>query len=389
VRPSRPLGSAITKVIRLTHLIAGLEIGGAENGVVNVVNRLDERLFKISVYVFKTGFAFESRLRKDVQLVHVPKREGNDPMAVLRLALLLRRDRPHIVHTHNWSTLVEGMLAAKIARVPIIVHSEHGTVRKEWLPQIYAQRISWRCADRVLAVSESLKQHLVREIGFPAQRIISIQNGVDTDRFQPNGERMALREGLGWPARGFIIGSVGRLVPVKNYATLLRAAARVASRVPQLTLALVGDGPLDGELKTLAEQLGIADRVSFLGYRDDVPNLLNAMDIFVLPSLREGMPNAVLEAMACGLPVIASEVGGASEIVRDRENGLLVCPTDVEQLSQHLYQLALSPERCRAMGIAGRRCIEREFKMEHMVNKYTNLYLALAGRKFSQVTQPA
>ena len=102
------------------------------------------------------------------------------------------------------------------------------------------------------------------------------------------------------------------------------------------------------------------------------------MDIFVLPSLREGMPNAVLEAMACGLPVIASEVGGASEILRDGENGLLVCPTDVEQLSEYLYRLALSPERCRAMGTAGRRYVEREIKMEHMVSKYTNLYLALA-----------
>jgi L-malate glycosyltransferase len=376
-------------VIRLTHLIVDLQIGGAENGVVNVVNRLDERLFNTSVYVFKTGCALESRLRKDVRLVHVPKREGNDPMAVVRLALLLRRDRPHIVHTHTWSTLVEGVLAAKIAGVPIIVHGEHGTLRKQWRAQIYTQRIFWGCADIVLAVSESLKQRLVKEVGFPAERIIPIQNGVDTDRFRPNGERAAQRKALGWPASGFIVGSVGRLVPVKNHVTLLRAAARVASQVPQLTLALVGDGPLDGELKTLADQLGIADRVSFLGYRDDVPNLLNAMDILVLPSLREGMPNAVLEAMACGLPVIASNVGGASEILRDGENGLLICPTDVEQLSHHLYQLALSPERCRAMGAAGRRYVERDFKMEYMVNKYTNLYLALAERKFSQVTQPA
>lgn len=376
-------------MIRLAHLIVDLQIGGAENGVVNVVNRLDQRLFTTSVYVFKTGCAFESRLRKDVRLVHVPKRAGNDPMAVLRLALLLRRDRPHIVHTHTWSTLVEGVLAAKLAGVPIIVHGEHGTLRKQWRPQIYTQRIFWGCADIVLAVSESLKQHLVREVGFPAERIIAIQNGVDTDRFRPNKERAAQREALGWPAGDFIIGSVGRLVPIKNHATLLRAVARVLSQVPQLTLALVGDGPLDGELKTLADELGIGDRISFLGYRDDVPNLLNAMDVLVLPSLREGMPNAVLEAMACGLPVIASEVGGASEILRDGENGFLVRPTDIEQLSQYLYQLALSPERRRAMGAAGRRYVEREFKMEYMVNKYTNLYLALAARKFSQVMQPA
>jgi sugar transferase (PEP-CTERM/EpsH1 system associated) len=366
-----------------------LQIGGAENGVVNVVNRLDESLFKTSVYVFKNGCAFEGRLRKGVRLVHVPKRKGNDLMAVLRLALLFRRDRPHIVHTHTWSTLVEGVLAAKIARVPILIHGEHGTLRKESRPHVYAQRMFWRCADIVLAVSGSLKQHLVREVGFPAERIIPIQNGVDTDRFRPNGERTAQREALGWPTSGIIVGSVGRLVSVKNHASLLIAAARVAQQVPQLTLALVGDGPLDGELKTLAQQLGIADRVLFLGCRDDVPNLLNAMDIFVLPSLREGMPNALLEAMACGLPVIASEVGGATEIVRDGENGLLVYPTDVERLSQHLYQLVLSPERRHAMGMAGRRYVEQEFKMEHMVNKYTNLYLALTERKFSQVMQPA
>jgi glycosyltransferase involved in cell wall biosynthesis len=281
------------------------------------------------------------------------------------------------------------MLAAKIARIPIIIHGEHGTLRHEWRPHIYAQRIFWRCADIVLTVSENLKEHLVNEIGFPAESIISIQNGVDTESFRPNGDQTAQREALGWPASNVIVGSVGRLVAVKNHATLLRAVALAASRIPQLTLVLVGNGPLDAELKKLADQLGIGNRVFFLGCRDDVPRLLNAMDIFVLPSLREGMPNALLEAMACGLPVIATEVGGASEIVRDGENGLLVCPTNVEQLSQHLYHLAISRERCRAMGMAARRYVEREFKMEYMVNKYTTLYLTLAERKFGQVTQPA
>jgi L-malate glycosyltransferase len=377
------------KVIRLTHLIVDLEIGGAENGVVNVLNGLDEHLFKTSLYVFKSGCALESRLRKNIRLVHVPKRKGNDPMAVLRLALLLRRDRPHILHTHTWSTLVEGVLAAKLAGVPIIVHGEHGTVRKESRPHVYTQRLFWRGADVVLTVSETLKQHLLKEIGFPAERIIAIQNGVDTERFQPHRDSASTRKELGLPVGGFIVGSVGRLVPVKNHVTLMRAVARVASRIPHVVLMLVGDGPLDGELKMLAQELGIADRVVFLGYRHEVPLLLTAMDVFVLPSLREGMPNALLEAMASGLPVIASKMGGASEIVRDGENGFLVCPTDAGRLSQLIYQLSISRERCRAMGMEARRYVERDFKMEHMVNKYTNLYLALAEQQSFQVTRPA
>jgi glycosyltransferase involved in cell wall biosynthesis len=305
---------------------------------------------------------------------------GVDPAALVCLARLLARERVTVVHTHNPLALVYGAPAGRLARAAV-VHTKHGANpaprRQRWL-----RRLAAVLAETFVAVSAETAR--VAEQGHECEprKLRVIPNGVDIERFRRDeASRRELRQELGISADAWVIGSVGRLAPEKDHALLLRAAAPLLSERCQLVVC--GDGSELGRLQELAGALAVSRFVRLLGARTDVGRVLSAFDAFALSSRTEGLPLVVPEAMAAGLPVIATAVGGLPAVVEDGVTGRLVPPGDVEALRGALRELASDPARARRMGEAGRHAADRRFSGQRMVDDYLALYEGAAARRAS------
>lgn len=362
----------------VVHVVNSLSIGGLENGVVNLVND-PESSFRHTVVCMSTGGPLRERLRPDVEVHTLEKRSGRDLGARIRLVRLLRRLRPEIVHSRNWATF-DAVLAARLARVPMVVHGEHGRDIND--PEgRNGRRNRWRrrlspVVTQFVAVSEDLRRWLVEDVRLAAGKVVTIHNGVDCLRFG-SGQRGGGRERFDLPGDAIVVGTVGRLDPVKDQASLIRAFAAVAGKHPRAVLALVGDGPCRGELAALVEGLGLGERVRLLGERHDIPRVLAGLDVFVLPSIAEGLSNTILEAMATGLPVIATRVGGNPELVEDGVTGRLVPVRDHRALVEALEE-CLDDSHVRALrGKASAERVLQHFSIDRMRRKYEDLYTGL------------
>ena len=372
--------------IRVLHVLHQLAVGGAENGVVNIVNRMDSERFIPMIVTFVPGGKLRERVDESrVKVIeYLNKRLGNDWRLPVQLAKIFRKERPHIVHTHAWGTLCEGWIAVKLARVPVWIHGEHGTMEEKPFNR-RIQRYLWRRADQVLAVSGVLANRLATTMHFPRKHIRAIVNGVNLSQFQPGLAVESLRASLKLSRDTRIVGIVGRLEPVKDHATFLQAMAYVVARYSNVCALIIGDGSLNLSLQQQVEKLKLTQHVRFLGRRDDIPQLLNLMDVFVLSSRSEGMSNTILEAMATGLPVVATHVGGNPEIVQDGETGMLVESDNSRELADSIIFLLKNSERRGQMGLAARKRVEETFSLQKMVSKYEELYFSLLSgnsRKF-------
>ena len=360
--------------IAVVHVVHSLAVGGLENGVVNLVNRAPASVRHIVVCMTTTG-AFASRLRPDVEVRALGKAMGHDPRAFLRLVRLLRWLRPSVVHSRNWATF-DAVLAARLAGVPTVIHGEHGRditdpEGRNWRRN-GLRRASAPLVDRFVAVSENLRHWLVDAVGLPRRKVVTIHNGVDTARFAP-ADATAARVALGLSADKLVVGTVGRLDPVKDHATLVRAFASIVRRV-QAVLIIAGDGPCRLDLERLVAALGIERHVHLLGERADVPVVLDAMDVFVLPSIAEGISNTLLEAMAMELPVVVTRVGGNPELVEDGVNGAHVARQDPDALAAAMMTY-LEDANLRAIhGKSSRQRAVERFSLDRMVAAYTTLY---------------
>lgn len=354
--------------LNVCHVILSLQPGGLENGVVNVVNGLDPAAFQSSVCCLRCEGEFAKRLRPGVRIQAMGLAPGNDPRLPLRIAKLLRAWRIDLVHTRNAEPFFYGVLAAHLAGVPVL-HSEHGRTFPERPLRRIIQRLLLRYVNEAFAVSEQLRQELAAELGVRPDRFSVLRNGVDCAKFRPGGSRLSSSD----PRRTLRIGTVGRLAGVKNYPLLLRAFARLPAE-PPCTLVLVGDGPDRGMLERVAWCLGIRDRVEFAGHRDDVPSILQELDIFVLPSSSEGMSNTLLEAMATGVAVLASDVGGNAEIVQPERSGLLFRSGDVEAVTSQLGRLVADAKLRAALGGAAAERVRAHYSIEAMLSRYEALY---------------
>ena len=363
------------------HLIHKLGAGGAENGIINIVNHINQTLFESSICSFAGKGNHTERIdRNYTTLFEFDKKTGNDFRVPLKLFNLYRKWNPDIVHTHTWGTVCEGLIAAKLARVPVIIHGEHGTIQQQ-KRNIYVQRYLWDMADQVLSVSNTHRDRLSKTIGYPKSKIKVIMNGVDTERFQVDGQNKSVRKKFGIRKDEIIVGTVGRLVPVKNQTLLIHAFGEVSKSCSTCKLVLVGDGLLKEELSLLAFSLGISDKVIFLGQRYDIPNILKVLDIFVLSSISEGMSNTILEAMSSGLPVIATHVGGNPEIVKNNETGILVASDNKEAMTSAIISMIEDPQKRKKMGRCGRKLAKDKFSLRAMVNNYETLYQKLYEKK--------
>lgn len=364
---------------RVVQVIPTLRTGGLENVVVRLVTHFESILSQGVVTPAKTG-PLASRFPAGVSIVAMGDRHRPDRFNALRMARVFRALRPDIVHTRNW-TCIDAILGARLAGVPHVIHGEHG---REAADPTGANRLRRRVrralaplVSQFVTVSRDLNRWLVEDVRVPARKVRTIYNGVDTDRFAP-GDREAARRALDIPAGWGVVGTVGRLDPVKDQAGLIRAFAVASAQRPSVLL-IVGDGPLRAELDALGRGLGLDDRLRLLGDRQDVAQILRALDCFVLPSVGEGISNAILEAMATALPVVATRVGGNVELVEDGETGLLVEVGQPEGLVRALECYLGDSGIARKHGAAARVRVEREFGLARMLTGYGDLYRSLVG----------
>lgn len=365
-------------------------VGGLENGVVNLINGLPAERFRHAVLALaRCDEAFCRRVvRPDVAFFSLDKPPGHALPLYPKLYRLFRELRPSIVHTRNLAAL-EVAVPAWAAGVPTRIHGEHGwdtadrhgeNRRHRRIRQLYRPFVN-----RYVALSRHIEGYLNAQVGISAGRIARICNGVDSERFSPSreGRRIAIPgspfndDGLG------IIGTVGRLQAVKDQVNLVRAFANLLQQAGAdahpWRLVIAGDGPQRGDVEAEIRRLNLADRVWLAGERDDIPDILRGLDLFALPSQSEGISNTILEAMASGLAVVATEVGGNAELVLPGETGALVPAADDRRLAAALADYVLDPARRRTHGQAGRRRVETTFSLTAMVDQYAALYAA-AGR---------
>jgi len=298
---------------------------------------------------------------------------------------LCRVLQPAILHSRGLSGL-DALLPARFAGVQHCVHGEHGwnmtDLHGENRKSVLLRRLHWPLIRRYIAVSKDIERYLAKVVGIPKSRITQIYNGVDTDCFSPRPTK--LLHFLPPHLRGqnfFVIGTVGRIQAVKDQATLIRAFAELVRTRSEFSdrirLAVVGDGPLLAELRRLANFLGIADRVWLPGALKNIPEVLRAFDLFALPSLSEGISNTILEAMATGLPAVATDVGGNPELVINGTTGILVPVGDRRALAEAMAMYICHPEKIDEHGRAARQRAEAEFSIQAMVNAYSEVYESL------------
>ena len=360
------------KRLHVLHVLLSLQPGGLENGVVNIVNRLNPDQFRSSIGCIKHAGEFAARITSsEIKIYELGWRGGNDLILPFRLARLFREARPDIVHTRNAESFFYGYLGAKLAGVECIIHSEHGRTFNDRKIRFLMQKWFSEHTHAIFSVSTKLKDDLVKHIHIPKEKIEVLYNGVDLSQFK-SVQRKVVRDKLGFRDDQIIIGSVGRLVAVKNYALLLNAFHQL--NLKNAVVMLVGDGEERKILEKLARSLAIAGRVHFLGHRDDVAELLLAMDIFVLPSISEGMSNTLLEAMAVGVAPVASDIGGNPEIVDHGVSGFIFPSRDESALREYLMTLATDTTLRGEMGSAARNKVKSEFTIDAMVARYESLY---------------
>jgi glycosyltransferase involved in cell wall biosynthesis len=310
-----------------------------------------------------------------------------DLRALVSLWRLLIRERPAIVHTHTSKAGLLGRWAARLAGVPIIIHTPHGHVFYGHFGPVLSrfflllEKITSRLTHRLVALTEGEGNDYIELSVCRADRLLTIHSGVDIDRYV--AAKVDVKEkmrSLGLSPNGLVVGTVGWLLPIKGPMVLLKAMADVWQTHPQIRLFYVGKGELEAGLRTEALRMGLSDRVTFLGWRDDIPEIMQILDVFVLPSLNEGMGRVLVEAMAAGKPVVASNTGGIPDLVKDGQNGFLVEPGDVDGLSVAIKNLITDKKMRDEMGRQG-RTVAQDFGVEKMVQKIDTLYCTLYPKR--------
>ncbi|HET7208497.1 MAG TPA: glycosyltransferase [Terriglobales bacterium] len=365
------------KRIRVMHVVRTMATGGTEGGVRKLLSGLKTDEFEQSLCTLITDPM--SNTPKSTRVICLGRAPNQAAFLVPQLTRVFARERPDVVHSRNWAA-IEAVAAAKLARVPVVIHSEHGRDMETMGPQPWRRRairrLSFRWADSVFCVSRELRDYYCQELGLPSTANIDvIPNGVDTNLFRPNPEaRRTVREMLAADSETLVIGTVSRLDPIKDQSTLIAAAATAYERGLDLRLVIVGDGVCRPALKEeLATRSALRARTFMPGEVSNVSDWLNGFDVFVLPSLSEGMSNTLLEAMAVGVTPVATAVGGNLEVIEDGISGLLVPPRSPDEVCRCLERL-VSVSLRRQLGGNARKRVLADFSLDSMLKKYALLY---------------
>ncbi|MBN2321711.1 MAG: glycosyltransferase [Acidobacteria bacterium] len=360
---------------KVLHVLHAFSHGGLENGIVNIINASPPDL-EHALCLLTTAGEFIHRLKKPVPCHELHKKPGNSVKTILQIRRIIRESNADIVHTRNWGAF-DGVIAACLCPGVTLLHGEHGrditdprgiNRRRNMLRRLFDRRIR-----KFTAVSKDLARWL-HDLGIPGDKITLIVNGVDTQKYYPHRDH-ALRKELGISDRELVVGTIGRLDPVKNHAGLVGAIGRLAKAGQNVRLVIVGDGPERQNLQALARELALTPSPVFTGYRKDIERFYGIIDIFVLNSVAEGMSNTLLEAMACGLPVVCTPVGANVDIVEDGIRGRFVPVNEENRLAEALLDLINMPDLCRRFGSEARKFVEESHSLSHMIEQYNNLYL--------------
>jgi glycosyltransferase involved in cell wall biosynthesis len=356
----------------VAQFVENMEIGGLEQMVLALSKRLHTGRFRCVLFCLgKGGPLAEMADAFGIDVTAYDKQEGLDYSLSFRLARLLRRERIDILHCHNYGPLVYGSAAARMARIAGAVYTSHGMITSSEKHQ----RLLFRLGNmHIVTVSENARRLMLRSSGLSPQRVTVIPNGVDTKAFGKDLDVKKKKASIGLSDSSRSIGIVARLSPEKDHETLFEAFACFSREFHDVHLVVVGGGDLLGDLQNAAGRLGIESRVHFLGYRHDVVELLAIFDCFVLSSRLEGLPMTLLEAMAAGLPVVATDVGGNREVVLHEETGLLVPEGEPGLLADALQRIFADPETARRMGGRGRKRAREHFDLDKMVGRYVRIY---------------
>jgi len=369
----------------IAHILYRFAVGGLENGVVNLINHIPQDHYRHVIISLTDATEFKQRInRKDVEIYCLNKKPGHDIGLYFRLWKLLRKLKPAITHTRNLAAL-EMVAVSMLAGVKRRVHSEHGWGMSDLNGANRKYRLLRRfmsvIVHRYIGLSKHIVNYLHQDAGIPLAKLTQIYNGVDADRF--NFDEKQTPDFSAFPvgfikADSILIGTVGRMEPVKDQLTLVDAFIQLVKQCDQhkekLRLILVGDGELKPLAQARLDSAGLTNQAWLPGSRDDVNSLMNCMDIFVLPSRNEGISNTILEAMATGLPIVATRVGGNPELVLDGETGILVPSNDAQQMMQALTIYVENEGKRVSDGQAASQLIAKRFRLEHMVDNYISVY---------------
>ncbi len=367
----------------VAHIIFRLDFGGLENGLVNLINNMPTDKYRHVIICASDYTDFKKRIKNpEVDVYALHKKPGNDFGAYVRLWKLLRKLKPDIVHTRNLGT-IEYVIPSVLAGVKYRIHGEHGRdmsdidgTNKKY---IMLRRFYGRFMHRFIALSQDLAQWLLNTVEIAPKKVVQLYNGVDLSRFQSENIKEKPASQFSQINSGdIVIGTVGRLQAEKDQSTLINAFAKVKAKTTsnnsKLKLLIIGDGPDRAKLEALVAGKGLSESIIFSGARNDIPELLASMRIFVLPSRGEGISNTILEAMASSLPVIATNVGGNPELVEENETGMLVPSNNADKMAEAILLYINDLPLAEQQGKAGRQRVEALFSMNKMIENYTKVY---------------
>ncbi len=363
-----------TKIVHISH---DLDLGGLQRVIVNICRTIDRSVFDVSVICLRGLGCFTSEIEGlGITVYLIPqKKHGTDYFSFLKVAKLLRKIKPDVIHTHNTQPFIDGVIAALLCGVKRVIHTDHARSFPDKRRYMFAEWVMSHFAFRVVGVSDHTSMNLMKYEHISVSKIETIPNGIDPAAYQIQIDKSKKRQELGLPKSGPILGVAVRLCEQKGVSYLLKAFVSVVKHIPQAVLVIAGDGELRSELENETKQLGIQRNVFFLGLRLDIAELLKLFDVYVLPSLWEGLPMILLEAMAAGCPVIASNVGGVSTAIIDGKTGILVNPAEHVQLTDAIIGLLSDGHRREEFSSNGSKLFYEQFDSKIAVQKYSQLYV--------------
>ncbi len=381
------------KKINILHIYQNSKIGGVQRQLLNTVSQYNKELFNPIVCCFGPKEEIGKEIEK-IGLEFIPlniKRYHKFSFKIIiKLYQIMKERNIHIVRTHKYRASLYGRIAASLARVPVVITSVHGNYRKDLrLKRKLANRILSNVTDRIVAVSESIKQDILKYDRIEPFKVIVINNGVDIIKFNPEGNFHNIRREFSISDSEIIIGFIGRLVPAKGLEYLINAFSLLSRELKNIKLLIVGEGSLLNILRERVKENAINQKVIFTGKRYDIPDILSAIDIFVMPSLAEGLPNSLLEAMAMGKPIIATTAGGIPEVIKDGINGILIPPRDVDSLATAMKKLLEDPFFSVKIGQGARDFVEKNLSNIATTKKWESLYMTLLKEKEISITKEA
>lgn len=367
----------MTQKIKVMQIIHDLNIGGLQRVASDIALNIDRTRFNVSVCALREGGPFEKELlERGIKVIKLPPTpDGVDYLSFWKLFRILRKEKPHLIHTHNTQPLLDGVTAAILARVPVRIHTDHAREFPDKKRYMYAEWLLSHFTDRMIAVSESTKADLVKYEKIKPEKIRVIKNGVDGSKFLRKINIREKKKGLCIDnTSNPILGFVGRLSNEKGLIYLVKAMKSLVKDFPDILLLIAGEGDFQNDLKRETVESGIGRNISFLGPRFDIGEIMQLFDIFVLPSEREGLSLVLIEATAASLPIVATDVGGNRQIVKDGENGFVVKPKDTYSLYNAINKLIRNKSLQRKFAEYSFDLFKNNFSIDMMVKKYEAVY---------------